>query len=269
MNFLYKNLLSSSEYIKTIHKTHYNPSFDHLDYHPHYELYYCPAQIAQTARIFGTEYHITKPCLIISKPFTVHIMIPDDSSNPFERYVAYFSQNAINQFGDSILNKTIFNETAIYFPEENNRNLELLKCAFDESLSQSQRLMLLMAFISSKEIFNAEPLKTVFTENTAVKILEHISNNVDKRLDGASIANEFHISRATLDRIFKKYIGQSLHDTVTEQRLNTAATLLVQTKLSVAEIALKCGFDTEEYFFCFFKKHTGTTPLTFRKKHLQ
>ena len=55
-------------------------------------------------------------------------MIPDDSSNPFERYVAYFSQNAINQFGDSILNKTIFNETALYFPEENNRNLEF--CCF-------------------------------------------------------------------------------------------------------------------------------------------
>ncbi len=268
MDFLYKNLLSSSN-IVTIHKTRFNPHFDHLDYHPHYEIYYCPSPTKQTVKIFGTDYLITEPCLIISPPFTVHFMLPENDATSFERYVAYVSRDAIEQFGDIILNKSIFDKITIYLTQNNEKNLEILKNAFNEKNTEAQRLMFLMAFLSSKDILNIAPYKTINPEGTAVRILEYLNKNISLSLDGDAVAKEFHISRATLDRIFKKHIGQSLHQTVTELRINTATSLLINTKLPIAEIALKCGFLTEEYFFAFFKKHFNTTPLAFRKANLQ
>ena len=44
-----------------------------------------------------------------------------------------------------------------------------------------------------------------------------------------------------------------------------AKALLHHTSWSTAEIAYSLGFEYPTYFNNFFKKHTGTTPLTFRR----
>ena len=44
-----------------------------------------------------------------------------------------------------------------------------------------------------------------------------------------------------------------------------AMTLLAEGKLSVGQIAVQCGFASEEYFYAFFKRATGQTPLQYRR----
>lgn len=265
MNYLYKNLLSASEKLNTVYKTSYNPTFDHLDYHPHFELYYCPKGINQRVKIFGKDYNINKPCIILSMPYTVHFMMPENDVPEFERYVVYFSRELIDSFGNWIINKDLFTKTSIFFIENNKVIVELLKPVFDLNLPQSQRALAFINFLCASDIEKTVPYKVINAENTIVSILEYLNNNIDKDLDGDKVAKNFHISRATLDRIFKKYVGQSLHKTVMELRLNSALTLLKTTDLSIKEIALKCGFISEEYFYSFFKKHLGVTPLSYKK----
>ena len=73
------------------------------------------------------------------------------------------------------------------------------------------------------------------------------------------------ISRSKLDRDFKQYTGTTIHAFMDMCRLNQAKILLgLRPYLSIAEIATYCGFTGETYFFPFFKRNTGMTPIQYR-----
>ena len=51
-----------------------------------------------------------------------------------------------------------------------------------------------------------------------------------------------------------------------KRKIIQAKTMLHHTKLTVAEIAVRCGFGRQSYFTRQFKKITGMTPSNYRKK---
>ncbi len=71
-----------------------------------------------------------------------------------------------------------------------------------------------------------------------------------------------------LRRCFKEVIGKPPLEYMTAMRINQAKTLLTQsTFVSVKNTASSCGFDDSLYFSVCFKKHTGYSPLQYRKKY--
>ena len=65
---------------------------------------------------------------------------------------------------------------------------------------------------------------------------------------------------------FKQMTDQSPFEYLTNYRIERAARKLINTDLSVTAIAFECGFNSSNYFTTVFKKHTGTTPLKFRRQ---
>ena len=65
---------------------------------------------------------------------------------------------------------------------------------------------------------------------------------------------------------FRKKTGQSVLQFITFERLNGAKALLLESDLSVSEIALSVGYNDYSYFTRLFKKELGMTPLAYRKK---
>ena len=261
LNYLYKNMLYASR-IDTIYKTHHNPDHDHLDFHPHYELYYCPKNTRQIVSINGELVKLDMPCIIITHPYTVHLMYPEFSDEKLERYVVYFSKEFLDSFASWIFDKSMFESTAIYV-EENNSRLEIIKKIFNRSLNEGQRSACLAEFFAS--LSGKKAYKTYEVQNSITNVLEYINNNINLPLDGSSIAKKFHMSRATFDRTFKKFVGQSLHKTVIELRLNNAMMLLKESDMTVGKISEACGFESEQYFYSFFRKKLKMTPQHFRK----
>lgn len=47
-------------------------------------------------------------------------------------------------------------------------------------------------------------------------------------------------------------------------RLNRATRLLLDSPLTVEDVARECGFRSATYFCRFFKRETGTTPVLYR-----
>ena len=74
------------------------------------------------------------------------------------------------------------------------------------------------------------------------------------------------VSRSTLDNLFIRNLGRSVSGEITRLRLQRCSNLLRNTDLSLCEIASRCGFSSSTYFCRFFKRNTGITPLSFRKK---
>lgn len=68
-----------------------------------------------------------------------------------------------------------------------------------------------------------------------------------------------------LNRAVKEVTGKPTTAHIAERVIGEAKALLHHTSWSTAEIAYSLGFEYPTYFNIFFKKHTGTTPLTFRR----
>jgi AraC family transcriptional regulator len=66
-------------------------------------------------------------------------------------------------------------------------------------------------------------------------------------------------------RLFKQAFEQSPHQYVLSRRIERAMGMLRDENLSIAEIALACGFSNQGHFTTVFKQRTGSTPGAFRK----
>ncbi|WP_432713706.1 helix-turn-helix domain-containing protein [Pedobacter sp.] len=64
------------------------------------------------------------------------------------------------------------------------------------------------------------------------------------------------------------YLGISAGQLIRDRVILEAKRLLINMKLSIADISIQLDFNDQSYFIKFFKKHTGTTPSIFRKQNL-
>ncbi len=97
-------------------------------------------------------------------------------------------------------------------------------------------------------------------------ITTFLKENVNKKISLDDICKKMNYSRSSLCKIFKEQTGKTIFSYFNGLKLEEAKKMLVETKLSVSDIAYSLGFEEVKYFDFFFKKHIGTTPTTFRKK---
>lgn len=81
------------------------------------------------------------------------------------------------------------------------------------------------------------------------------------------IAHHANISPAYLSSLFKKVSGQSISDTISGLRMESACHYLASGNLSLKEISLKCGYANQYYFSNNFKKKLGISPSAYRETH--
>jgi AraC family transcriptional regulator len=112
------------------------------------------------------------------------------------------------------------------------------------------------------------------TEHSSIKplpprILRRIRDRIDAELDTdlslASLARESGYSRAHFLRMFRTATGLTPHQYVLQRRLSTAQQLLRQSKMSLADIALRCGFSSQTHMNDVFRKQLGITPQEYRR----
>lgn len=104
-------------------------------------------------------------------------------------------------------------------------------------------------------------------ENSAsrIKKIDHfISCHLLNKFTLDEIASYSGMTRTYFCLFFKKHYGVSLTDYVNQKRLDAACSMLLQTDLSIADIAVQCGFPTVTYFNRMFKMRKGVSPGNYR-----
>lgn len=77
------------------------------------------------------------------------------------------------------------------------------------------------------------------------------------------------VSRTALQERFRKSLRRSIHDVLMEARIARVKELLMETPLSLEEIADRTGFAYPEYMSSTFKQRTGWTPARYRREQGQ
>ncbi len=81
----------------------------------------------------------------------------------------------------------------------------------------------------------------------------------------ADLCEKLNYSRIHLNRLFKKDFGCTPHEYLIQTKLRYASSLLINSEMSINEIAMKIGFSNPSQFNADFKKEFGATPGTYRK----
>ncbi len=89
------------------------------------------------------------------------------------------------------------------------------------------------------------------------------SNNNDREV--RSYAEQLSVTPKYLSAVCKEKSGRTALNWITETTVRNIKYYLMQTDLSVKEIAYKMNFPDVSFFCKYTKKHLGKTPLEFRK----
>ncbi len=94
--------------------------------------------------------------------------------------------------------------------------------------------------------------------------LDYINRSFDRNLSTEETALAVGIEPARLARAFRVSTGKSIHRYLNERRVEEAKILLMKSEVSIAEVARRVGFDSEERFRTNFQRSTGLTPAAYR-----
>ena len=91
-------------------------------------------------------------------------------------------------------------------------------------------------------------------------VIELMETNLEEPLGRADLADSAGLSTRQLERLFRKYLNRSPARYYLELRLNRARLLLLQTNMSVIDVALACGFVSASHFSKCYRDYFGRTP---------
>jgi len=94
---------------------------------------------------------------------------------------------------------------------------------------------------------------------------EAMSASLDKDISIAQLASECGLSCSHFARGFRKATGRPPHRWLLERRVETAQGLLLNSPMSLREIAKTCGFSDQSHLTRAFARMVGTSPGAWRR----
>ncbi len=252
-------------------------------YHNAYEIYFL---ISGTRRqlVDHSIHDIKRGDLILIPKGVIHKTTPLDK-NSHTRYVINFSDEfavPLEQFlGPDVLVQT-FTHVKLSVPEHrfdyvlslfDKMNDEYNAAASDNFSAALIRgyMAELFAFIcrTNRSLATAESIESerigAILEPSIQQAAQYISEHFREDISLADVAAQAYMSGSYFSRKFKKITGLNFSEYLTSTRIKAADDLLLQTSLSIAEIAASCGFGDANYFGDIFKKHKGMSPTKYRR----
>jgi transcriptional regulator GlxA family with amidase domain len=99
------------------------------------------------------------------------------------------------------------------------------------------------------------------------QVILMMEQNIEDPISPADLAENVSMSTRQLERLFRRYLNRSPKRYYMELRLQKARNLLMQTDMSVINVALACGFASPSHFSKCYRTHYKTTPYRERGSH--
>ncbi|HUF56689.1 MAG TPA: GlxA family transcriptional regulator [Thermohalobaculum sp.] len=93
-----------------------------------------------------------------------------------------------------------------------------------------------------------------------VQIIQTMEQSIEEPISPADLARSVGMSTRQLERLFRRYLNRSPKRYYMELRLEKARNLLLQTDMSVINVALACGFTSPSHFSKCYRAHFNRTP---------
>jgi len=103
-------------------------------------------------------------------------------------------------------------------------------------------------------------------EHQLLQVTDYINEHLTQEIKLSDMAETLDMSSFYFARLFKQSMRVSPYQYVILQRVMRAKQLLKCQELSITEVALQCGFNSQSHLGKWFRQLTGTTPKAYQKK---
>lgn len=212
------------------------------------------------------QYELTKGMIAVIFPHCVHsyharfdyeatiYLLDSVFLSDYEALLtAYCPETPI--FESSVDMKSLLQQTEPLSPTANYRQYFLQKALWQLIFAQFLQVL---------------ELRKRASENLSLthQILSYIDTHYREPLSADSVAEALHSNVYTISKIFSNKIEMSFPLYLAHLRISHAKQLLETTTLSILEIALQSGFETQRSFNRHFINQTQTTPRVYRSNYL-
>jgi len=101
-----------------------------------------------------------------------------------------------------------------------------------------------------------------------VDALKYIHENLDKNLKVTQVLKEVPMSRRSLEKRFIMTTGYPVYEYIYNKRIEKFTEKLLETDMTIFEIALDLGLSDSKNIARQFKQLKGLTPVAYRKKYM-
>ena len=243
-------------------------------------------RMVRKARKLGKKVIYHAHSLFLIPPETPHCFTIDTHSEYiFIRFVLHYVEDYIGKylaeiFRDSSrqaeisLNKSDENMVFQLFDfirkEEDNRQM-------GTNYLQQQWLNSILVLVARNIVHEAKDeclsvkYLTINETNPAVYMLQYIQQHIHQPelLRAESLSKIFHLSPDYIGIYFKRYYQETLQQYIGRNRLKMVENLLLNSSMTVKEIAYKMGYTDSCYLVKSFQKVYGISSLKYRQEHSQ
>jgi AraC family transcriptional regulator len=101
------------------------------------------------------------------------------------------------------------------------------------------------------------------------RVAELVHAKIDGELSLHEMAESAELSTAHFSQMFRKSTGESPHQFVLRHRIERAKNMLRAPETRVLDVALACGFKTQQHFARAFRRVCGASPTEYRQECLR
>ncbi|RKL65168.1 AraC family transcriptional regulator [Salipaludibacillus neizhouensis] len=116
-----------------------------------------------------------------------------------------------------------------------------------------------------EEIIQYLKQPTVQNNDYGERILHYLNNHYQEEVDFKEMAKTIGISYSYMRRIVYETTGQSLIEHLNLRRIEKAKQMLLESDLTITEIAAEVGYNNVQSFNRFFRKFEGMPPSNYRQ----
>lgn len=174
--------------------------------------------------------------------------------------------------GEKLYHRLCCHDSLISF-SRNERTDAIFQFFFHQSESvrsayQKIKTLELLLYLAQVPIRSHSRATTYQAEQIEVirQIHEQLLSNLDQRITIEELSRQYLMNPTTMKTLFKSVYGTSIAAHMNEHRMKKAAQLLLESELSIAEIAFAVGYDSQSKFSTAFKKFFQILPKEYKKR---
>lgn len=134
---------------------------------------------------------------------------------------------------------------------------------YSESISHTLMFHLIKNYSTAN--FQEKLLSGGLSGNKLRRVTDFINDNLEQDLTLTEIAQVAGLSHFHFARAFRKSVGVTPQQYITNRRIEKAKELLAKSDLPIVEVGFQSGFKNQSHFTTLFRKITSLTPKLWRE----
>ncbi len=277
--------LNQSYIVRTLKEPHFDPNWH---FHPHFQLF-TVLEGAGTRFIGDDIRHFEAGDTVFLAPNMPHLWRSDRAY--FERDSTLRTQGIVVYFTEDFLGKDFFEKPEMYALKQlltsSERGLDIKNELKEmivkdikelETLSGFEGILKVLAILQKLAQSNDYQFITSLNYENNHKISEtermrlvheYVLKHYKEKISLSEVAALTNMTESAFCRYFKSRTNKTFSDFVCEIRIGHACKLLIDDKISIAQVCYESGYNTVSNFNSQFKAMKGKSPKQYQKMYVQ